>query len=158
MTKQNGKMMEYQGYHATFEYDGEDKIFIGKVHGLSDSLNFHGTSVDELEKMFHQSVDNYILFCKQIGKEPEKEYSGSFNVRISPEMHREVAQEALKKGETINSIIKYAIEEYLAKDNVKQITCYYPVIFSPESSIEPNRFQNNSKYTSTKEGTIIWKN
>lgn len=63
-----GKMMEYKGYHATVEYDSDDNIFVGKVHGLSDSLSFHGVSVTELENMFHQSIDNYLDICAKIGK------------------------------------------------------------------------------------------
>ena len=43
------KMMEYNGYHAQIEYDADDEIFVGKVYGITDSLNFHGTSVSELE-------------------------------------------------------------------------------------------------------------
>ena len=51
------KMMKYHGYHAKIEFDCEDVIFVGKVCGIKDSLNFHGTSVVEIEEMFHQSVD-----------------------------------------------------------------------------------------------------
>ena len=41
-------MLEYKGYHASIEYDAEDNIFVGEVFGITDSLNFHGTSVTEL--------------------------------------------------------------------------------------------------------------
>jgi predicted HicB family RNase H-like nuclease len=54
------KTMEYKGYQAHFWYDNDDKIFVGKVGNIADSLNFHGTSVAELEKIFHQSIDNYL--------------------------------------------------------------------------------------------------
>ena len=67
-------MLEYKGYHATVEYDAEDDIFVGEVFGIADSLNFHGTSVEELKAMFRQSIDNYLELCKQIGKNPEKEF------------------------------------------------------------------------------------
>ena len=90
-------MLEYKGYHATVEYDAEDDIFVGEVFGIADSLNFHGTSVEELKAMFRQSIDNYLELCKQIGKNPEKEFRGSFNVRISPELHRKAALEAEKQ-------------------------------------------------------------
>jgi len=86
-------MMEYRGYHATIEYDAEDKIFVGKVFGITDSLNFHGATVEELEGMFHQSIENYLSICSQCGKEPDREFKGTFNVRISPELHRKIAIE-----------------------------------------------------------------
>ena len=96
-------MLEYKGYHATVEYDAEDDIFVGEVFGIADSLNFHGTSVEELKAMFRQSIDNYLELCKQIGKNPEKEFRGSFNVRISPELHRKAALEAEKQKMLENS-------------------------------------------------------
>ena len=65
-------MMEYKGFHADIRYSDEDKMFVGQVFGLNDSLGFHGSSADELEKSFHQCVDNYPEMCAEFGKEPEK--------------------------------------------------------------------------------------
>lgn len=105
--------MEYLGYHASVEYDPEDRIFIGKVCGITDSLNFHGTTVDELENMFHQSIDNYLELCKELGKKPDKEYKGSFNVRISPELHKQVSIKATENKLTLNQFVARALEEAL---------------------------------------------
>ena len=63
--------MEYKGYHADVKYSDEDKLFIGEVIGLNDTLAFHGSSVSELEAMFRQSVDNYLDMCREFGKKPE---------------------------------------------------------------------------------------
>ncbi|WP_297430678.1 type II toxin-antitoxin system HicB family antitoxin [Clostridium sp.] len=112
-------MMEYKGYHAKVEYDAEDKIFIGKVFGINDSLNFHGTTADELEEMFHQSIENYLSICEQCGKEPDKEFKGSFNVRISPELHRKIALEAAKEGTTLNQYIIGALEKSFEDTSTK---------------------------------------
>ena len=65
-------MLEYKGYHASVEYDAEDNIFVGEVFGITDSLNFHGTSVTELKEMFEQCIDNYLELCEKIGKNPDK--------------------------------------------------------------------------------------
>ena len=81
-------MMTYKGYHADIKYSDEDKMFVGEVIGLSDVLAFHGSSVSELEEMFHQSVDNYLEMCREFGKNPEKEYKGQFNVRIPSSLHK----------------------------------------------------------------------
>ena len=40
--------MEYNGYHADIKYSDEDKLFIGEVIRLNDTLAFHGSSVEEL--------------------------------------------------------------------------------------------------------------
>ena len=107
------KMMEYNGYHARIEYDAEDGLFIGKVYGITDSLNFHGTSVPELEEMFHQSIDNYLAMCTETGKTPDREFKGSFNVRISPELHREISLQAAEEGITLNQYVLKALESSL---------------------------------------------
>ncbi len=108
------KVMEYQGYRATIEYDGDDDIFVGSVIGIADSLVFHGNSVDELRNMFHQSVDNYLIHCKEIGKEPEKEYKGTFNVRVTPELHRRIAIGAAEEKMTLNQFVIKALEQAVA--------------------------------------------
>ena len=114
-TKMKSDMMKYKGYRATISYDEEDKIFIGEVFGISDSLNFHGRSVDELEEAFHDSIDHYLEICKQIGKEPQKEYSGTFNVRTNPALHKKAAEYAAHNGITLNQVITLAIEGFLNK-------------------------------------------
>ena len=106
-------MMEYKGYHAAVEYDSEDNIFVGKVFGISDSLCFHGTSVDELTQMFHRSIDNYLEMCEKIGKTPNREFKGSFNVRITPELHRKTALAAEQEKMTLNQFVTRALENAL---------------------------------------------
>ena len=66
--------MEYKGYHADVKYSDEDKLFIGEVIGLNDTLAFHGSSVSELEAMFRQSVDNYLETCQEYGKKPGRSW------------------------------------------------------------------------------------
>ncbi len=107
------KMMEYKGYHAQVEFDAEDEIFVGQVYGITDSLNFHGTSVAELEEMFHQSIDNYLEMCAKYGKVPDKEFKGSFNVRISPELHKEISLQAAQEGMSLNQYVLKALEKSL---------------------------------------------
>lgn len=102
-------MLEYKGYHATIDFDADDDIFVGTVFGIADSLNFHGSSIPELKKMFEQCIDNYLELCEKIGKAPEKEFKGSFNVRISPELHRKVALAAANQKITLNQYIVKAI-------------------------------------------------
>jgi len=112
------KMMDYKGYHAQIEYDSDDEIFVGKVYGIVDSLNFHGTSVAELEEMFHQSIENYLQMCAETGKTPDKEFKGSFNIRISPELHRGISLQAAQEGMTLNQYVSKALERSLPSARV----------------------------------------
>lgn len=106
-------MMKYKGYRATLSYDEDDHIFVGEVFGVNDSLNFHGSSIEELEASFHDCIDNYLDLCLQMGKEPEKEFSGSFNVRTTPTLHKEASEYAAENGVSLNQVVTNAIEMYL---------------------------------------------
>ena len=106
-------LMKYNGYRASIAYDDTDNIFIGEVLGITDSLNFHGTSISELEQSFHDCIENYLDYCAQIGKDPQKEYSGNFNVRTSPSVHARASEYAAENGISLNQVVTLAIEKYL---------------------------------------------
>lgn len=119
-------MLEYKGYHATIEYDADDNIFIGEVFGIADSLNFHGTSITELKEMFGQCIDNYLELCEKIGKIPDKEFKGTFNVRMPSELHKKAALAAAEQKITLNQyVIKALNQSFEEKDN-KEIIIYIP--------------------------------
>jgi len=94
--------MTYKGYAARIEYDDEDGIFTGRIAGISDTVGFHADSVNELRAAFHEAVEDYIETCAQIGKEPQKTYSGQVMFRISPEVHRKAALAAELSGKSLN--------------------------------------------------------
>lgn len=41
------------------------------------------------------------------------QYKGSFNVRISPSLHKSLAIVSLKNGESLNASVEKAIEQYV---------------------------------------------
>lgn len=102
-------LLRYKGYSARPEYSAEDRIFYGKILGISDLVDFRSENAGELEDEFHKAVDDYLEFCAEIGKKPEKEYNGMFNVRISPELHREASVFAQAEGITLNKVVERAI-------------------------------------------------
>jgi predicted HicB family RNase H-like nuclease len=107
-------MMDYKGYTATVEYDSEAKIFHGDVINTRDVITFQGTTVEEIERAFKESVDDYTTWCKEEGVEPEKPYSGKFNIRLSPELHKEVSLRAKKLKISINNFVEKAITDELS--------------------------------------------
>lgn len=63
--------LRYKGYSARPEYSAEDRIFYGKISGISDLANFQTENAEELEGEFRKAVDDYLTFCADIGKEPD---------------------------------------------------------------------------------------
>jgi predicted HicB family RNase H-like nuclease len=101
--------MQYRDYIASIHFSTEDEVFHGKVLGINDLVSFEGTSVRELKKAFHIAVDDYLDACKQAGKEPNKTYKGTFNVRIPTRLHKEAAVFAATSNLSLNDFVKSAI-------------------------------------------------
>ena len=103
--------MIYKDYIGSVHYSADDEIFFGKIEGINDSISFEGSSVSELKAAFQEAVEDYIELCQLNGKEPEKTYKGSFNIRIRPELHKQAAQKTLIERKSLNQYIEDAIEE-----------------------------------------------
>ena len=104
-------ILEYKGYFTKVEFSADDNILYGKIEGIRDLVTFECEDVKDLEKEFHEAVDDYLSFCADIGQEPNKTYSGSFNVRIPPELHRAAAMAADREGVKLNAYVKNAIQD-----------------------------------------------
>jgi len=89
-------MMNYKGYHGAVEYDAEAKLFHGDVINLRDVITFQGTSVEETERAFRESVDDYLAWCERDGVAPERPSPGRLNPRVSPGPRRKIALAAGK--------------------------------------------------------------
>ncbi len=103
--------MKYKGYEAKIEYDDEDRLFVGRVINTKDVIAFDGTSVEELEQSFQVVIEEYLEDCQAMGKEPDKPFSGRFNLRISPELHRKIALLANKQNVSLNTFVEQALEK-----------------------------------------------
>ena len=109
-------VLKYKNYWAVVEYSAEDGILHGRIDGISDLVTFECESVKEVQKEFESAVDDYEAFCKEVGKEPEKAFSGSFNVRIAPELHRKISIEAAKQKITLNKFVSDTLSNALVSN------------------------------------------
>lgn len=94
--------MTHKGYTAQIEYSPDDGCLVGRIAGIRDIISFHADSVQEIRQMFIESVDEYLEHCKNIGKEPNKPYSGRFVLRIDPVVHARLAMKAQAHGMSLN--------------------------------------------------------
>ena len=102
--------LHYCDYTGSIEFSEEDEVFHGKVIGIKDMISFEGDSVKTLTEDFHNAIDEYLEFCGKSGKQPEKPFKGSFNVRIQPELHRKAALAASARGLSLNAFVEDAIK------------------------------------------------
>lgn len=141
MIKSN--ILEYKGYHTKIIFDAETCTLKGKIEGINDFVNFESTDASNIEKEFHDAVDDYLNFCEEVGKNPEKEYKGTFNIRIDPELHKKLCMEAFQEDTSINSIVEKAIEEHFAQSSKTDMQQETILILSRE--LETQRIYNRKQ-------------
>ena len=102
--------MEYKGYLGSVEFSQADALLFGKVLGIRALISYEGESARELMENFRGAVDDYLTLCAEEGIAPEKAYKGSFNVRISPELHKRAVIAAAARQMSLNSFVESSIE------------------------------------------------
>ena len=102
--------MQYRGYIGSVEFSEEDGIFYGKVLGIRSLISYEGESARELLDDFHGAVDEYLESCAAEGKTPEVAYKGSFNIRISPELHKRLILYVTAHNMSLNRYIEETLE------------------------------------------------
>ncbi|MDO8446797.1 MAG: type II toxin-antitoxin system HicB family antitoxin [Deltaproteobacteria bacterium] len=104
----------YKDFTGSVHFSAADEVFHGKIEGIRDLILFEGQSVAELTTAFHEAVEDYLELCKEVGKEPEKSYKGSFNVRVPLDLHRKAVEKAIRLGISLNQLVQKALEEKVA--------------------------------------------
>lgn len=104
----------YKGYTGAVEVDQNAGILAGRVLDLDAVLTFEGDTVRQAEQAFHDTVDDYLNWCKERGMQPEKPYSGTLYVRTTPAIHRAAAAAAAREHQSLNAwvtaVVAKAIE------------------------------------------------
>lgn len=107
-------LLSYKGYTAKIEFDAEDRLFFGRLAGISDGIGFHADTVEDLIAAFQEAVDDYIETCSKVGKSPEKPYSGKLMFRVDPEVHAQAARAAKLTGQSLNTWAANVLREAAA--------------------------------------------
>ena len=84
------------------------------VMGVRALISYEGANARELVEDFHNAVDEYLLVCQEEGLKPEVAYKGSFNVRISPELHKQAVIAALSQQISLNSFVEMSIRKNIS--------------------------------------------
>jgi predicted HicB family RNase H-like nuclease len=110
------KHLEYKGYAGSIEYSKEDDLLYGKVLGIKALISYEGETGKELENDFKQAIDLYLSDCKKENVNPEKPFKGSFNIRISAELHKKAALLAIEEKMSLNNFVADSIKEKIFKE------------------------------------------
>jgi len=97
--------LTYKGYSGRAEFDEEAGLLHGAVVDIKDVITFQGRSVEELERAFRESIDDFLAFCDERGEKPDKPFTGRLTLRLTPELHRKAYIQARREGKSLNQWI-----------------------------------------------------
>lgn len=112
------KTIKYKNFVGSAEISFDDNCLHGKILFINDLVTYQADSTLDLKKEFEIAVDDYIETCESLGIEPQKSFSGTFNIRIGEELHKEAALYAVQNDIKINAVIVKALGEYFHESNV----------------------------------------
>ena len=130
--------MIYKGYTGAIEVDEDSGILFGTVLGTRDIITFVGNTVEEARKSLQESVDFYLERCAATGKEPDRPFTGDFKVRISSEVHRELAELAHGWKVSLNDVVAEALDRFIAANRPARARL-------PKPAAKPKRRRKTSK-------------
>lgn len=107
-------VMTLDDFQAKIEYDPELDLFRGEILGLNGGADFYGKNPRQLRAEFKKSLEVFLAVCQEKGIEPRRNFSGKFNLRISPELHEKLAITAQVEGKSINAIAQEALKKRVA--------------------------------------------
>jgi len=130
----NDSMMEYKNYKGSVTFCPIDKVLYGKIECINDVIMYEAVSAEEITSAFEEAVDDYLATCEELGKNPDKTFSGTFNVRIGPERHKKLFLEKSAIGySSINQTLNTIIDKYF--DDSKPQPHHYHFHTTSEGSI-----------------------
>lgn len=106
-------LMQHHGYYGSIHLDQENMIFHGKLEFIRALVTYEASDAKGLKKAFIEAVDDYLAMCEGENIEPEKPFKGSFNVRVKPELHRNLVLAAMRDGVKLNNYVEQALEQKL---------------------------------------------
>lgn len=129
-------IFEYKGYSTRIEFSAADGVLHGKIEGIKDLVNFESEDPKRIEQEFHDAVDDYLQMCEDLGECPDKSYSGTFNVRVSPVLHRELAMKAFKNGDTLNGTVEKALQAYIEDQTSQRVEEIWDVVSNYNGDVD----------------------
>lgn len=105
------QFMEHKGYYGSYELSEEDAVFYGKIEFIRPLISYEGDTAKKIVKAFHLAVDSYLEDCRSKGKEPDRPFKGTFNIRVGEELHRKLTLAASRKKLTLNNYVKNLLEK-----------------------------------------------
>ena len=137
---------KHKNFSGSCEISIEDDCLYGRILFIEDIISYEGQTITEIRAAFEEAVDDYLELCQQEGTEPNKPFSGSFNVRVGPMLHRACAISARRAKQTLNEFVTSSLQTACNAQNepaTKHIN-HYIVINSEDPDVRPTVARTSS--------------
>lgn len=124
-------ILKYRNYEGTAELDMERAVCRGKILFIDDLVTYEAQSPVQLQAEFEAAVDDYLSTCAELGRQAQKALSGTFNVRVAPQLHRAMKLRAIAEGISLNEAVSCAFECYL--NGRSEVTNHHTYIVTEDS-------------------------
>lgn len=130
---------EYKGYLGSAEVDPENNVLVGRLLFIRDAIAYSAADVAGLKAAFEEAVDDYLRSCDELGDAPDVPCKGSFNVRVSPQLHRKAAMAARLRGQSLNDFVGAALTSAVgdAARPVEHIHTHHITVQVDGDAVEP---------------------
>lgn len=100
--------LETLEYQVNLSFDPRDSIYVARVPEL-ENCHSHGTTPEEAIRNVKEAIDLWLETARNENipiPEPlgRKKFSGKFVVRAPEDLHATLAQEALRRGKSMNEL------------------------------------------------------
>jgi len=112
------KVIQIGGEKAVIAFDPEIQMLRGKFVGLNGGADFYAESIPDLIEEGRKSLVVYLEMCREKGIEPNRNFSGKFNVRLDPGDHAAAMIAAAAAGKSPNEWIVGAIRDAAESGNL----------------------------------------
>lgn len=95
-------------YQINISYDSRDDIYVARVPELENCFS-HGATPEKALRNIEEAIELWLETAKETGREipqplSRRKYSGKFIVRTPEDLHASLAQEALRRGKSMNEL------------------------------------------------------
>ena len=113
-------MMEYKGYQAAYENDDEEGIFYARVVNIADFILFEADTMEQLYEEFRVSIDDYLAWCAEDGKEPDKPFTKGIRIKMSETIYNAAEAAAKADGKGLDAWLAEMIENAVTEKSKTQ--------------------------------------
>ena len=115
--------MSIDGYRAIIRYDPDIEMFRGEFVGINGGADFYAGDVAGLKREAAKSLQVFLDMCREDGVQPRRQFSGKFNLRLSPALHERIVTASAAEGMSLNQWVSKELsvstrETVLTEDQV----------------------------------------